>query len=238
MTSPEFSRLVDAAADRYRPAGRFAHGFARGKLGGDPAFEHILEGGLLTGASRILDLGCGQGLLAALLAEAARAADAGRWPPSWPAPPRAQVTGIELMPRDVERAQQALGSEANIEQGDIVTTRFEPADAVVILDVLHYIDYDAQADVLRRVRAALPASGRLLLRVGDAGAGLGFRVSQAVDRIVTFSRGHRLSRLYCRPLGEWADAVRRAGFEVRTRPMSRGTPFANVLLIADSGSPT
>lgn len=237
MSSADFMRLADAAAERYRPAGRFAHGFARGKLRNDPAFEHLLAAGLLSQATRVLDLGCGQGLLAALLAEARIAADAGRWPPGWPPPPRARVHGIELMPRDVERARQALGDEAEIEEGDIVTTRFTAADAVVILDVLHYIGYEQQVDVLRRVRAALAPSGRLLLRVGDAGGGTGFRASQAVDRIVTFVRGHRLSRLYCRALGEWVEVVRDAGFRVESRPMSRGTPFANVLLVADCAAP-
>src|SRR5262249_53534098 len=58
--------LVAAAALRYRAAGRFAYYFARGKLAGDPAFRAVLERGLVADGA-VLDIGCGQGLLAAWL---------------------------------------------------------------------------------------------------------------------------------------------------------------------------
>ena len=59
--------LIGAASAYYRPAGQFAWRFARGKLAGDPAYRALLAQGLLAGRSRLLDLGCGQGLLAAWL---------------------------------------------------------------------------------------------------------------------------------------------------------------------------
>lgn len=236
MSSPEYRAIAKAAADRYRSAGRFAVGFANGKLTQDPAFERLLAEGLLRDARRVLDLGCGQGLLAALLLSARDAQARGGWPGHWAAPPRSdvRVRGIELMPADVERAHNALGNAADIELGDITKAPFGQTDAVVILDVLHYVPYEAQEDVLARVRRALGDGGRLLLRVGDADGGLGFRISNWVDHTVTFVRGHRLSRLYCRPVSVWSDTLSRLGFRVTTpRPMSEGTPFANVLLIAD-----
>jgi len=153
------------------------------------------------------------------------------------------VRGIELMPRDVERARQAhaqLGSRAEFVQGDMCRTDFGQADVVVILDVLHYVSYAAQDDVLRRVRAALPAGGTLLLRVGDAAAGLPFHLSNWVDAVVTFVRGHRLSSLYCRPLKAWQNLLTDLGFVVEAVPMHQGTPFANILLVARlpaAGSP-
>ena len=59
--------LVNSASEPYRACGRFAYHFARGKLARDPVFAAILSRGLLSGRTRILDLGCGQGLLAAWL---------------------------------------------------------------------------------------------------------------------------------------------------------------------------
>ena len=53
--------LIDTASGYYSGAGHFAWRWARGKLGGDPAFAAILARGLLSGRSRILDLGCGDG---------------------------------------------------------------------------------------------------------------------------------------------------------------------------------
>ena len=238
MTPRKFlPRLLDAASKPYQRAGRFAWHFARGKLGADPAFRALLERGLIGDGAQVLDLGCGQGLLASWLLSARRLHDAGDWPAGWPAAPQiATLRGIELMPRDVERAREALGEAAEIVLGNICDTPFGKADVIVILDVLHYIDDQAQDDVLRRCRDALAPEGRLLLRIGDATGGLPFRISNWVDHLVTFVRGHRLSRFTCRSVTQWCDALSALGFRVEPMPMSQGTPFANVLMVAQLGS--
>lgn len=230
------AELLDAAAEPYRDAGVFARYFARGKLAGDPVFFALLRRRLIPDRARILDLGCGQGLLAAFLSAAERLHAQGRWHSDWPAPPAAlEFRGIELMANDVARARKALGSRIEVQHGDIRGTAFGGADVVMILDVLHYIDTADQNAVLGRVLAALSGDGVLLLRVGDASAGLRFRISQWVDYIVMFARRHRLPRLHSRPLREWIESLERLGFEVEAAPMSEGTPFANVLLVARLG---
>jgi SAM-dependent methyltransferase len=236
MPTQAWTSLLDTASAPYRSAGRFAWRFARGKLGMDPVFRHLIEQGHIRPGARVLDIGCGQGLLASLLTSSAALAQQGRWPSAWPpAPTPARVTGIELMPRDVERARTALaslGERAQFVCGDMRHTEFPSVDAVVILDVLHYISVDEQNQVLARVRAALPAGGLLLLRVGDASARRGFAISQWVDAVVTRIRGHRVLPQFGRTLAEWSAQLVQLGFEVRSQPMSAGTPFANVLLIA------
>lgn len=235
MTTPFVRTLLDPATAPYRSAGRFAYHFARGKLGGDPVFVGLLQRGLIPPRARILDIGCGQGLLASWLLSAQALEK--QWPADWPpAPHPASVHGIELMPRDVERARQALGDAARFTVGDMCSADFGQADCVVILDVLHYVPIDAQNDVLRRVRDALAPSGTLILRVGDADGGWPFKFSVLVDHVVTFVRGHRNSRLYCRPLKDWQAALTALGFEVDTIPMNEGTPFANILLLAKLGA--
>lgn len=242
-----WNQLLDHVADRYRPAGRFASHFARGKLGMDPVFRHLLAEGLLPAGAEVVDIGCGQGLLTGLL----RAVDAVEarlgWPADWAAAPLGcRVTGVELMARDVERARAAAAAAARggasrdeFICGDMRLVPVPPCDAVVILDVLHYIPVDEQDAVLARVHAALRPGGRLLLRVGDAQERWGFRVSQWVDRVVTLVRGHSAPPTWGRSLADWQEALRRLGFTVEARPMSQGTPFANVLLIGRrrDGSP-
>ena len=236
MSKPFLATLLDAATDAYRPAGKFAYHFARGKLGGDPIFRNLLRQGLIPSGSRILDLGCGQAVFASWLLAARRLYEQGGWPADWAEAPRvASLRGIELMPRDVARAHQALGADhpvARIEAGDICASNFGTVDVVTILDVLHYLDYPAQDDVLRRVRAALAPGGRLITRIGDADGGLPFHVSNWVDHAVTFIRGHRLPRLYSRPLRAWRARLEELGFTVTSQPMSEGKPFANVMLVA------
>ena len=227
--------LVDTASALYRPIDPFAYYRARGKLSGDPVFTRILEEGLLAGAQRILDLGCGQGLLAAwlLTARSRNHEQPYSWPDEWSAAPCPQsIRGIELSERDVQRAHHALGDRAEFELGDITATDFGDADAVVILDVLHYIDYQSQRDVLDRVRTALATDGVLLLRVSDANSGIRFAIGKYIDQTVMLTRYHRAPRVYCRPIREWLGLLAAAGFHCEALPMSAGTPFANIMLIA------
>ena len=84
--------------------------------------------------------------------------------------------------------------------------------------------------MLARIRAALGARGRLLLRVGDASQRWRFATSQWVDRVVTSVRGHRAPPTWGRTLEQWRAALDALGFAVTPLPMSQGTPFANVLL--------
>ena len=221
MSDPSFRTLARKAASLYPARDRFARHFAFGKLKGDPVFAYLLANSLITPGTRVADLGCGQGLLAALLVAAG-------------IPVR--YTGVELMARDVERARVATASQPADSMrfivGDIRNAEFGAADAVVILDVLHYIGYEAQSEVLGRVRDSLGEGGVLLLRVGDEAPTLRFRWTLFIDRLVMALRGHRISRLCCRPLARWVSELEGLGFKVEARPMSEGTMFANVLLVA------
>jgi SAM-dependent methyltransferase len=230
--------LVSAASAYYRGAGFFARQFARGKLGGDPVFAAILADGLLDGRRSLLDLGCGQALLATWLLAAQRChAAMSRWPVGWPAPPAlAAYRGIEINPREAARARHALRSDGalslQIVEDDIRNVDYGTADAAVILDVLHYIDHRAQEMVLERVRWALPRGGLLLLRVGDCAAGVRALYSQAIDSAVVLARRRHWPTFQYRSLQEWQALLARCGFGSSPLPMSQGTPFANVLFLA------
>ncbi len=226
-------RLVDAASRRYRSSGQFAYQFARSKLARDPVFVAILAMGLITDHARVLDLGCGQGVLAAWLLAADEAFAAGQWCQDWPVPPSGwHFHGLELRRQDVERANLALGNRAKVELGDIRLRFLAQADAIIVLDVLHYMNSDAQEVLLARVHAALAPGGRLLLRVGDAAGGLAFQISRWLDQSVLMARGRGWVQLHCRPVTDWVRMLERLGFRTRAIPMSANTPFANVLLVA------
>jgi SAM-dependent methyltransferase len=240
VNSTTCTPLVEAASACYRDSGRFGWHFARGKLAGDPLLTAILARGLLEGCPRILDLGCGQGLLAAWLL-AARAlysgAAPGTWPREWPAPPLlTHYTGVEINPREAARARAAGARLAlahfRIVEADVCHADYVESDAIVILDVLHYLDSASQERVLAKARAALAPGGRLLLRVGDAAGGIGFTVGQIVDTVVVLARRRRLTRLTCHPLPVWLEALLHAGFNARIVAESRGAAFSNIVLMA------
>jgi len=227
--------LIDAASAPYWSTDLFAYYRARGKFRGDPAFTGILREGLLLESERILDLGCGQGLLAAWLLAARSRGDERpqNWPSDWAAAPRpTSIRGIEVRRRDIQRARDALGQKAEFELGDITEVEFGTVDAIVILDVLHYIDYDSQLRVLHRVLAALAPGGVLLLRVSDAASGFRFSIGKYIDQTVMLTHHGKAPRVYCRAMRDWLDLLAAVGFSCTAIPMSAGTPFANIMLVA------
>ena len=233
MASRDYLTVVKAAARLYRPAGRYPYYFALGKLGLDPVFPALLSRGLIGEGARILDLGCGQGVLGALLVAAQSSFQTNGWPADWPTPPhRWSLRGIELQDRLAGWGRLALRERAQIETGDLRIAQIPDADVVVILDVLHYLDPNAQNRVLEQIARSLRGGGMLLLRVGDARAGFRFRFTRWADSISTLCRGQGLPAHHCRTTGDWRAALEALGFTVQTESMSRGTPFANVLLIA------
>ena len=237
--SASYNQLAINAARPYMAVGRFVHGMAKGKLTGDRVFEYVLSQGLLSSPLKILDLGCGLGLLAALIHSCQQAQADDSWPSDWPGAPAAeQVIGIELMPKDAERGRQALahiGPFARFVLGNIHDTPYPKIDAVVIFDVLHYLPYDAQVDVLNKIKVALGESGLLLLRIGDKSAGLGFKISQWTDRVVALARGLRKPPTFCRTLEQWETLLHEHGFHTSSTPIGNGFSFSNVLITARLG---
>jgi uncharacterized protein (DUF2062 family) len=66
---PWFAELLRRASDRYLSWGITAWEFAKGKLRGDPVYHAVIAGGALPSGGTLVDVGCGQGLMLALLAE-------------------------------------------------------------------------------------------------------------------------------------------------------------------------
>lgn len=235
MTAPEraaLAAIVAAAGSAYAPAGRTPLHFARGKLRHDPVFRAIVARGLVPDRARLVDLGCGQGVLPAFLFAARACYEHGEWPTAWPPPPRlASVLGVDLRRRAVVAARVALRERATVQVGNVRDAEIPQCEVIAIIDVLHYLPPDDQAGVLARCAAALAAGGTLLLRVGDADAGVRAAVTRVSDQAITLVRGG-WPRLYTRGLKAWIAAVEQARFQVEAAPMSAGTPFANVLLVA------
>lgn len=229
-------RLLDFSTTPYRATGYVNYRWARGKLGGDPIFPALIQRAILPDNARVLDLGCGRGLLASWLLGAEWLAAQGEWQGGTTPPSGLRFHGVELMAREADCGNQALqplyGDRVQLSGGDMRQTELGHVDVVTILDVLHYIPYAEQDALLDRVRAALGSNGLFVTRIGNADGGLRFAFSQLVDRSISFVQGHRLKTMCCRPLRQWIGTLEARGFAVEAIPMSTGTPFANVMLVA------
>jgi SAM-dependent methyltransferase len=228
-----YRRLIDTTAARYHPAGTYAYHYARGKLQRDPMYFWILEQGLIPDQARVLDLGCGQGVLLALLATVGAFFPIPDRPQTWPLVPRGlRLRGIDLQPKAVRRASVALGAAASILQADLSSAQLADSDVIALLDVLHYLQPAEQEAVLNRAARALLGNGVLLIRVADPDSGLRTALTTHGDRLATLLRGEFWGAYHLRPLPQWTSLLKGLGLEVQSMPMSRGTPFSNVMLVA------
>ncbi len=234
--------IVDTAVARYRDAGPFAWRFARGKLTGDPLFAALLRTAAIPDAACLVDLGCGQGLLAAWLHAASAAWRASetrdRWPDGWPPPPKvATYLGVDRSRRDIGRAKPAMPPFARVFRGDLRAlgmTMLDRCDVVTLLDVLQYLDTASQERLVGAIATSLPAWGVVVLRIGD-GSTWSSLASDAVDLVVSALRGHPRWRLHRRSLDGWRTLLERHGFAVEVLDEGRAAGargFANVLLRA------
>lgn len=177
-----------------------------------------------TSGTDVLDVGCGHGVLAALLVHAH---------PEW------RVVGIDPDARKIEWASESIGKNPHTEFHawtieELAAKRPAAFDCVVIADVLCLISRDAWASVLASAKQALRPGGRLVLK--DAENDGSWRAIKALmqERLMV----HVLRRTLASGIGfatreELADYVRRAGFVVDDiTSHARGYTTPHVILTA------
>jgi len=205
---------VERASRRYLAAGRFAHGFARGKMAGDPAYARVLE--ILGKEGTLVDVGCGEGHLLALAHEHA---------------PELRLWGLDHDAKRIGTARLALGDLAELHVGDVRTQDLPHASVIAALDLLHYMPLAEQDQILARLVGSLEPGGVLLVRDGEAEAGWRSRLTTLSERVAVRMGRHKGEGVWLRPRDEMVASLRGLGLRVDAETCSEGTPFANVLYI-------
>jgi SAM-dependent methyltransferase len=227
------SLLLEEASRPFRRAGRAAWHYARGKFRFDPVYFALLRSGVLPDAGTLVDLGCGQGILLALLAAAKEQYARGEWPAGWPAPPaRLTMRGYDLRDRSIRAGSVALDGKATLECRDIRGLQLPAADAIVILDVLYHLPPAEQERALESAARALRPGGLLVVRESDAGGGIAFRLQRCSEYVAQAWHGRIAPRLWYRDARQWRALLEKTGLSVSAQPMNGDTPFANVLFVA------
>jgi SAM-dependent methyltransferase len=215
--------LVDRVTLRYLEVSIRDAEASRRALVVNPAYGFLLAEPSFASARRVLDLGCGRGLVAAL------ALDAGL-----PVPANRAYVGVDRSERHIRVAREVYGA---IDGHDFQATDlrdFDPpaADVVVLFNTLRYLPVGSQDALLRRLGRALPSGARIFVRDIDAGAG--WRATAAVvrDLLGSWLPGRTSTGLHVRRASDLRNALVAAGFEVIDRTTPRRASPARILLEA------
>jgi len=194
----------NAMADRLQVAG---------KLRWDPVTKML--GKLPRDLGRVLDAGAGRGQFGLLLLELGCCEE---------------LRGFDADPRKVLAAQRAGAPRAHFEVRDLLDLPPDPVDTVLLFDVLHYLPFAAQDELLRKISQL---SARLLIRELDASPSARSTFTRGAEwlaKVLGLHRG-RAGRHY-RPASALLARLNELGFECQVQAASEGTPFGNVLIVA------
>lgn len=162
---------------------------------------------------RIIDVGCGYGLLANFLALRSSKRD---------------VIGIDLSVGRVRVAQKTTDSRTRIrfKLMDALDLRLGEYDTAVMSDFLHHIDCKAQEELLARCYRELPTGSFLIIQEVDDRPRWKYWFAIMSDKILNvggrqFFRNHR----------DFRKLLERIGFLVRTKKADRGIPLSDILFM-------
>jgi len=160
---------LERAVHRYRGAPLIARALVHGRAFlSDLAFidQYVPRHGF------IVDLGCGHGLFANLLAEAS---------------PNRRILGIDNDPRKVTVARTTIQGRESVrfELGDIVREPPPKCDAITIIDVLYLLPPSDQEEVLRKAAGALAENSPLVVKAQERAASPRYALTYAQELVAT-----------------------------------------------------
>lgn len=173
-------------------------------------------------SGKIIDLGCGHGLFANLMALAS---------------PERQVTGIDLSPAKIELARATVGTRSNIEFicGDVFELGLPACDTVTIVDVLYLLSRPDQQKILEACRRMLRPGGKLIWKTQETRPRWKYYCTYGQEFLTTsigITRGRR-GRLCFLSREEALSTLVDAGLTPRLIEMSTRLPYTDILLIGE-----
>lgn len=209
--------MLARVARRYAGGPRFARHYVAQKLRRDPVHADLLALGAAEPLGRVVDVGCGWGQISVLLLESGRASAA---------------VGLDVDPARLAAAERAAAGLAfTTRRQDLSAASALPGgDTVLLVDVLYQL---ATEDQVALLEAAAGAAGvRVIIRTLDpdrGGRSALARVLEVAFRRVWPNAGATVNPPAISWLRGRLDAL---GFDWAVAPCWRGTPFANVLVVA------
>lgn len=208
------ARLAAAAG----PGVFWLAGYAKYKIRLDPIYRAVLP--LIPPGAKVLDLGCGVGLLGLLLTARGLEND---------------IHGIEWDEPKATFARRLAKQSPSIrvECGDLLKEPWPKCSVITLLDVLHYLPPAQQRALLLRVASHLPEGGRLLVRVMDGRAGGAAILTRLCEQAAVRIGWNRAVDVHWRPLSEVRTDLLEADLVLPPATVSAGQAIGNQLLIGE-----
>lgn len=169
------------------------------------------------GGKKLIDIGCGHGLLINLLEITGRRYET--------------MTGVDPAGNKIEKAKHSIaGNNIRFYSKNIFDVN-ETTDVCSLIDVLYLIPFSVQEKLLRHVHDILPENGCLILKEVDKKPLWKFVILMLQETVmVKILRLTRGSRFYFRTEPEYRELLSRTGFNVKVKKM-RGYIYPHILYI-------
>ena len=215
------ARAIAGAFAPARPWGnRWDYCYTLAKLRSDPLYPGVLDA--LRGSSApVLDMGCGLGLLAHALRHDGQSM-----------PYRGVDNDAAKIARAGKVAARAGLAASSFEVMDLGTQLPVHRGSVAILDVLQYLNAEAQQALLRNAAAMLEGDGRLVMRMALADSSRRGRISRIGDRAANLIGWMQFRPRHYPDAESLRALLQQCGLQVSLRPLYGNTPFNNWLLVA------
>lgn len=163
---------------------------------------------------RILDFGCGYGILANLIALRA---------------PTRQIDGVDVSQKRISVAKRSAFGRPNIafHRGDAKELRMEAYDAVVMTDVMHHLnDLEARC-ILKKIRSCLKSEGILLILDVDRSPFWKFLITYFIDKCLNMRNS-----LHYRSSAKLVNLLRQNAYMVKEIiPAHQGLPLSDIIYV-------
>jgi SAM-dependent methyltransferase len=194
---------------------RWLTGYAKNKVRFDQLYRQALAG--VPPWEKVLDLGCGVGLLGMLL----EARGLGN-----------ETHGIEWDPSKARFAQRLTGggSSSLVVCGDLFNEPWPDCSVVTVLDVLHYLTPELQRKLIFRIGEHLPKGGRVLIRIMDGRAAGLATLTRLLERMAVLVGWNQAACVHWRPLSAVHTDLGEAGLVILPATGGTAQPSGNQLL--------
>lgn len=155
----------------------------------------------------IVDLGCGEGIIAKYLANNKNR----------------KIIGVDL---DKKRLVNSNQKNLSFKYADIRNFKFSNIDAVVISDVLHHMDFDDQKKVLKNISVGLKKKGLLIIKEIDTQEFIRGKLSRFWDFVF-----YPKDKIYFNNAKKLTKKLGSLGFQVTIKRPVRFFPGSTTLFI-------